>query len=336
MSLRLFSLIILLLGLSSCMSLLMDDEPADHPHAVFEYTWEEANKRYPFFELKGIDWQAVKAKYEPRISKEMSEEALFNVLAEMVHETRDAHVNLASPFNVSFYRPLFFNAPENFNQRLVNQFYLSPNEYYLTGGFEHSLLDSGEVLYVRYESFLSSYTEQQADYVFNRAATKRGLIIDLRNNGGGSIANAFDLASRLADQSRDVIVSQIKIGPGPQDYQSPVVGRVVKKPTGFRGPTVVLVNRNSYSATNFFAAMVREFPQVILMGDTTGGGGGVPVSSELPNGWNLRLSGTRTFTLDGLNLELGIPPDKLVYLSADSVQANRDNMIEEALRVLKP
>jgi hypothetical protein len=331
-------LLLLFIGtvLNSCTSLLLDEEPAQNPQTVFEFTWKEVEDKYPFFELKGINWQSVKQKYQPRIAPQMSEEALFDVLAEMVNETRDAHVNLASPFNVSFYTPVFLNAPENFNARLVEQYYLFPNDYYLTGGFDHSLLDNNEVLYLRYESFSLAYTQQQLDYVFNRASGKRGLIIDLRNNLGGSISSAFDLAYRLADQSRLVIVSQVKNGPGALDYEVPVNGSVVKQSPGYSGPTVVLVNRKSYSATNLFAAMVREFPQVTLMGDTTGGGGGVPVSRELPNGWVLRLSGTRTFGLDGLNLEQGVPPDRLVYLSADSMAVNRDNMIEEALRMLRP
>ena len=44
-------------------------------------------------------------------------------------------------------------------------------------------------------------------------------------------------------------------------------------------------------------------------GDESGGGGGVPVSFELPNGWKFRISATRTYLPDGYNIEKGIEPD---------------------------
>jgi C-terminal processing protease CtpA/Prc len=74
-------------------------------------------------------------------------------------------------------------------------------------------------------------------------------------------------------------------------------------------PIVVLVNRHSYSATNFFSAYMSTLPNVTLIGDQSGGGGGVPVSFELPNGWKFRISATRTYLPDGYNIERGIEPD---------------------------
>ena len=53
---------------------------------------------------------------------------------------------------------------------------------------------------------------------------------------------------------------------------------------------VVLTNRHSYSATNDFVNSMRCFPNVTLVGDKTGGGSGLPFSSELPNGWGVRFS----------------------------------------------
>ena len=53
---------------------------------------------------------------------------------------------------------------------------------------------------------------------------------------------------------------------------------------------IVLPNRSCYSATNTFVRDMKECPLVTIMGDRTGGGSGLPFSSELPNGWSIRFS----------------------------------------------
>ena len=67
------------------------------------------------------------------------------------------------------------------------------------------------------------------------------------------------------------------------------------------------------------------------MGDTTGGGLGLPTCGTLPNGWVYRFSITRTLALDGCNYENGVPPD--ILLPFDREQAfrlRRDNIIDSA------
>ena len=58
---------------------------------------------------------------------------------------------------------------------------------------------------------------------------------------------------------------------------------------------MLLINRHSYSATNDFVNAMRYFPNVTLVGDKTGGGSGLPFSSELPNGWGVRFSASPTW-----------------------------------------
>ncbi len=95
-------------------------------------------------------------------------------------------------------------------------------------------------------------------------------------------------------------------------------------------PIVVLINRNSYSATNFFAAFMSTLPNVTLIGDQSGGGGGVPVSFELPNGWMFRLSATRTYLPDSTNIETGIAPDIFQSTGPEDELKGVDAIIERA------
>ena len=71
----------------------------------------------------------------------------------------------------------------------------------------------------------------------------------------------------------------------------------------------VLVNQGVYSAANDFTLRMKGLPQVKIVGVKTGGGGGLPMSSELPNGWAVRFSSSRTYDADGADIEQGITPD---------------------------
>ena len=115
---QLIYLIILVFLFSSCEKVLMEKEPVDDPINNFEYLWNTANEKYSFFEYKGIDWNAVYNEYRPQIYPDMKQGELFYVLADMMNQLQDGHVNLTAPFDVSRY--IFkYDAPENFNFRLL-------------------------------------------------------------------------------------------------------------------------------------------------------------------------------------------------------------------------
>ena len=69
------------------------------------------------------------------------------------------------------------------------------------------------------------------------------------------------------------------------------------------------MNQGVYSAANDFTLRMKGLPQVKIVGVKTGGGGGLPMSSELPNGWAVRFSSSRTYDADGADIEQGITPD---------------------------
>jgi C-terminal processing protease CtpA/Prc len=81
---------------------------------------------------------------------------------------------------------------------------------------------------------------------------------------------------------------------------------------------------------------MRELPNAIIVGDTTGGGTGNPVMRELPNGWNFRLSTAYAETADNMLVDgKGIIPDVIVQTSvADSI-AGLDRIIEKGLEIVK-
>ena len=98
---------------------------------------------------------------------------------------------------------------------------------------------------------------------------------------------------------------------------------------------MLLTNRSCYSATNTFVRNMKECPLVTVMGDRTGGGSGMPFSSELPNGWSVRFSACPMYDADMQQIEFGIEPDIYVSLTQEDVARNKDTLIEKAREFLK-
>ncbi|MEL7124206.1 MAG: hypothetical protein AAFO07_32520 [Bacteroidota bacterium] len=86
----LLSLFFLLITTFGCEELILESEPENSPRANFEYLWQEAKENYSFFEYKGIDWDEVYQRYSPRVTDETRQVELFDILAEMLNELRDA------------------------------------------------------------------------------------------------------------------------------------------------------------------------------------------------------------------------------------------------------
>lgn len=329
-ALILFSVAVLL---TSCEKALLGGDPADSPQEVFDHLWTDLHHRYSYFELKNIDWEAVKAQYTPRIREDMSELELFEVLADLLFELRDGHVNLTSSFNRSRNWEWSQSFPLNYNQGIIDRNYLG-TEFWITGPLRHHIIDS--VLYINCRSFGGELARADADAVAERAAGLAGVIIDVRSNGGGNLGNALRLASAFTETSYTYGRVRIKDGTCTDCFSSWTDLRVnTRNGPVYTGEVVVLTNRESYSTTTYFAEMMRVNPRAVLMGDQTGGGGGTPAFGELPNGWTYRFSSTQAVDNNGRHFEQGIPVDEEVELEKTDEDNGIDTVIERALKLLR-
>ena len=90
---------------------------------------------------------------------------------------------------------------------------------------------------------------------------------------------------------------------------------------------MVLCNRHSYSAANFFVSIMRYADNCLVLGGKSGGGGGMPMSYELPNGWMVRFSSVKMYDREMQSIEGGIRPHLLVNQHSE----DKDDLIEEAI-----
>ncbi len=331
---------------TSCEKAFIEEKPDPSNAEVFDHLWNTVDQKYSFFTDKDINWDAARTQFRSRAINADNIIELFNVLADMLFILEDGHVNISAGIDLSRNWQWYLDYQTNFDFDIIERNYLVPSEdYQISGPLHNTIIDS--VGYIYYESFSSSVSTSLMNYIIQKFTIKEinslegpvaGIIIDVRNNGGGSISNAFTITNRFAEERTKVADWYYKNGPGHDDFTEPeekfieFEGNEDRK---FNKPIVVLTNRSSYSSANFFASMMSFLPNVTIMGDQTGGGGGLPINNELPNGWRYRFSSTRTIDANGNNIEFGVEPDISVALDSADRNNGIDTILERAILHIK-
>lgn len=322
------------LTLTSCVE---EDEYSNSPDGNFSALWEILDEHYCFFPEKaaeyGLDWNEVRAKYAVRISSSMTESQLFEVLGDMLSELRDGHVNLYSPWDVARNWSWHEDYPSNLSDSLITK-YLG-TDYRIASGMRYRILDDN-IGYLRVSSFENSLGDGNLTEIFSYLLLCDGLIIDIRDNSGGLLTSAEQLAARFTDEERLVGYMKHKTGRGHEDFSSLQEQRISPS-AGLRWHkrVAVLTNRQVYSAANEFVKYMHCMSNVITIGDTTGGGAGMPFSDELPIGWSVRFSACPMYDTEKQSTEFGIAPDYEVSLTAEDTARGLDTIIERARELLK-
>jgi Peptidase family S41/Tricorn protease C1 domain len=321
--------------LTSCSKVLLKANARNTPTNCFDVLWSTVDKNYAFFDYKKIDWQAVRAKYRPQVSDTMRQDSLFRVLAGMLSELKDGHVNLSGSNDRSRNWSWKDDFTDNYNPNFVYRNYLK-RDFMMTGALNNQMLEDS-IGYIRYSSFSNPISESDLNFVMKRFEDAKGIIIDVRDNGGGSMSNIFKIMSRFVESKTLVGYAQFKKGDGHNDFteKQPLFAEPKKGKKAFTKPVIVLINRGCYSATTHFAAYMSLLPNVTLVGDRAGGGGGIPVSRDLPNGWQYRFSATMQTLPDGTQIEHGVAPKVEATTGAKDELEGKDAIIEKGLEVIR-
>jgi len=321
-SLLLFSLMLL-----SCDK---EDEFNNTPSGNMEALWQIIDEHYCFLESKKINWDSVHAAFMPRVKNVSTQESLLNLMDEMLDILQDGHVNVSTSFNIARYWEWFEAYPENFDEKIQKNYLKT--DYYISGGIKYTILDDN-IGYIYYSSFENETGENSMDHILYRLALCRGIIFDIRNNGGGELTNVQNIAASFTDSK--VLTGYIshKTGKGHSDFSKPYPKYLYPRTSStynYYKQVVVLTNRNCFSAANEFVNTMMQLPNVTIVGDKTGGGSGFPFSSELPNGWGVRFSSSLSLSPKMEQIEFGISPDIQVSMTKEDEDKGLDTIIETA------
>jgi len=182
-----------------------------------------------------------------------------------------------------------------------------------------------DIGYIRVSNFQSD-TGQELSKTLEDLENKRklkGLILDLRNNPGGLLSQAIEVADEFLDSGLIVSVK------GRDDKEEKSIAHKDKKPRKY--PMIVLVNGGSASAAEIVAGALQDNKKALILGTATFGKGSVQTLYPLSDGSGLRLTTALYFTPKGRSIQAeGIKPDiEVVFVPP------QEEVTEKELQVLR-
>jgi len=319
---------------------------------VFAQTWAE---QYGFFPEKKVDWPAIVAANRSRVTDATTPEQLFDILEGMISPLHDAHSFLGAPaikkgFGGVRKTPSFIETRDGRDSAyaLVSANLTSPLRRFCDGRVEFGMLGP-DVGYLRIRGF-SGYSKDGAyetglaaleaalDTAFANTQGWKGLVIDVRINGGGADPYGLAIARRLTATPYTAYVKQARSDPADASKWTEAQPSVVQPSTrpSFRGPVIELTGVQSISAAETFTqALMDRKPKIIRVGETTQGVFSDVLGRTLPNGWRFGLANER-FVTDGKSFDnVGIAPDVGVESFTPAARATgKDAAVEKALSML--
>jgi carboxyl-terminal processing protease len=319
------------------------------PEKNFEYLWHEFDTKYALFLPKRVDWNLVYKIYRPKVTPQKSDDELFEIMSNMLAHLNDLHVRLDSKNPARSFRSgkshevvmeqfgTVENFVEYFRQRPLGKRYLKKDLHERHNGIFAFTWLTGNVGYFHFNKFSDiEKSSEVVDEILDNFKDAKGIIIDVRRNGGGDDLVGKAIADRFTDKKRLYMTVQDKNGPGHEDFAEPVEWYVEPGgPYQFTKPVILLTDFTSGSAAENFALAMRVLPHATIVGDFTAGCFADADAAKLPNGWYFSLSINLFKDRNGFCWEgIGVPPDLRVVNTKEDLANGRDRILEFAIQVI--
>jgi len=306
--------LLLLFAILLTISCSLEEEKVTDP---FEFFWREMDRKYVYFEEKGVDWNEVYATYKPRTATANREE-LLQIFQEIINLLKDGHVSITTQDTHIRYE--WWNKDEIVFYYWAEHIVTFPTHLNDEDGFQVFQLKN-DIIYINFYTFHTYFDINKFRHLLYDYSFSKGVIIDIRLNGGGSTNSFSEFASCFGTGQRTVLYRRNKTGHGHNDFSD----YFPLKATG-RGvvneniPIVILTGSYTYSAANFFAAIMKTLPNVTLIGMPTGGGGSASFWYVMPNGWTMHYPTSPTYDIEYRSIESGVTPHYYILTTAEDVE----------------
>jgi hypothetical protein len=329
-------MIAVIILLSAC-HVFLGTEPGKNPEEILESIWKDFDETYGPMGVReeklNFSWNQVynDCKEELKSSGwKSSDERFFRLCGNMLKVLQDGHVSLYSLYyySISYSRGDFeFDSVKPY---LINSGASAGDGYFLHGTFK----TNPHIGYIQIQAFDHGNSNidlriadwaRDIDSIIPSLEKADAIVLDLRGNTGGFDSNMEYIASRFVSSERNYIKTKTKTGPGRNDFSSAEISTI--KPDGpkrYTKPIVLLTNKQTASAGEWFTLAVRTQDHVTHIGTPTNGILSTYVVRPLPNGWHYTISVQKVEAMNGECYEgSGIPP----YMEIET------NQLEEAINL---
>ena len=306
----------------------------------FEKVWTDYDLNYSYFVDKNINWDSIKTIYEPWVREDITYDFFINgVLKGMLTDLHDMHVSLINKYGNQI--QLYYRAPEinfKYNDTFYNM-YLHNIISTSNGMFKMAAINDS-IGYILINHWLSQDDVSEFQQIFDNSQSfyenYKGLIIDVRPNGGGNELLARYLAGRFSTSSHIYEYRKLRNGPNYNDFTNLQPANL--SPTGswqFTKPVILLIGEACMSSNESFILMMSTLNNVTTIGDTTRGSSGNPKEYQLEDGTKYRISSWVAYKVDQSILEdVGIFPDITIDASMSIIDGH-DMVLERAIEMLQ-
>lgn len=360
-------------------------EPVPTPNnfeQVFTSFWDQMNRSYVYWDVDSTDWGETYNRYHKIFSQlnlDSDEDVSLSVgyFREMTEHIMDGHyfINFKHPAIMdSVVYPLTRKKEklgligEEYPYLLMDTIYL--DKKYVVGYDAQNTLNSQALVTVcgtvdktilyfscnffklsqSYYSNSSESVTSTLNFFFNwikqSTGESRGVIIDVRNNPGGDLADLNFLLGRLTENPLHFGYCQYKNGDGALDLTPRVKAYVNPEPEAknIELPIVILTDTYTASLSELMTIAVKSFPKGLSIGETTWGSTSPVVpfevyssgSFEVQDFMSVQLSSCKFTPLDGKVYEgIGFAPDILIPHSARAYTSGKDPQLERAIEFLR-
>jgi hypothetical protein len=300
--------------------------------AAFDGLWEAFDDGYAMFTLRPeVDWGKLRDQYRPRALASQSSDEFAGVCAEMLRPLRDRNVylELAGTGIPVFDSPGAANANPSAHKAILGSLHI--------GGRLQWAVTRDALGFVGIYGWDDDALAGQFQKALERMRETRGLVVDVRWNGGGSEHLAQEVAGRFLAAERIYAYDQFRDGP---DYTN-LTQKYARKveplgPWRYERPVILLIGPRCMGSGESFVGMMTGASNVVTMGEPTGGASGNPQIVDLPLEMRVSVPRWIDYKPDGTPLDgHGFEPQIPFASAPGAFGENRDDLLSAALERLR-
>lgn len=356
--------VILIFILTFCLTAKSQtNKKLSKPEKNFEKFWTTFKDNYAFFQLKGVNWDETYKKYKPQVNSKTKETELVKIFGEMVEPLKDGHITISKGeeilykvkkpslfkqefkgIEIDLWKTSFETLKKNGFSEIkgIGPIVKDENLYYVSQNSELGFIRISRC-FGNLESVFDDKKEVEDtklmltlfDSILNSFVKTKGIIIDIRANGGGH--GGEELASRFAIEKIITHYKATRLKGGYENitelkpiYITPNIG--VK----YTNPIVILTNDKTASSAEDFTISLYKQKNVTTIGTNTSGMLSDMFGTDLSKKISFTLSNQRYYSTEKTQLEdIGVPVKIEIKNTKSDIENKIDPLILKAIETLK-